>query len=335
MVGPMLRFLAVTLLFAVTILFALSLPAAQFPQARISNGTVDAVLYLPDGDRGYYRGTRFDWSGVIASIKYKGHEFVGQWFDKYDPKLHDAILGPVEEFRTGDSALGYDEAKPGDSFIRIGVGGVERANAGPYQTFETYNIVNPGKWIIRPRRDSIDFVHELKDGSGYAYVYKKTVRLPGSKPEMVIEHELQNTGKKVIDTTQYNHNFFVFDGMFSGPGTEVKFAFEPQAKRDLKGLVEIKGKDLVYLKQMDKGESVFTEIEGFDESADDYDLRIEHAKAGTGVRINGDQPIAKLNFWSIRTTVCPEPFVAMRLEPGQKKKWEYTYTFYTLDEATK
>jgi hypothetical protein len=28
------------------------------------------------------------------------HQFVGHWFEHYDPKLHDAIVGPVEEFRT-------------------------------------------------------------------------------------------------------------------------------------------------------------------------------------------------------------------------------------------
>ena len=41
---------------------------AQFPQAEISNGQIHAKLYLPDPQKGYYRATRFDWSGVISSL---------------------------------------------------------------------------------------------------------------------------------------------------------------------------------------------------------------------------------------------------------------------------
>ena len=40
------------------------LAAPQFPQAELSNSSIRATLYLPDAQSGYYRGTRFDWSGV-------------------------------------------------------------------------------------------------------------------------------------------------------------------------------------------------------------------------------------------------------------------------------
>src|SRR6187549_2635799 len=71
--------------------------AADAPEASISNGIIEARLYLPDAQNGYYRGTRFDWSGVIYSLRYQGHEYFGTWFERYDPKTHDAITGPVEE----------------------------------------------------------------------------------------------------------------------------------------------------------------------------------------------------------------------------------------------
>src|ERR1051326_9034710 len=111
-------------------------PPADPPQAEITNGQIRVKLYLPDTRNGYYRGTRFDWSGVIASLEYKGHNYYGPWFDKVDPSVHDyryagneiiastcsAISGPVEEFQTAESALGWQEAKPGGTFIKIGVG---------------------------------------------------------------------------------------------------------------------------------------------------------------------------------------------------------------------
>src|SRR5882757_8273928 len=51
--------------------------AAEFPQAKISNGQITAKIYLPDAKNGYYRSTRFDWSGAVYSLQYKGHDFYG------------------------------------------------------------------------------------------------------------------------------------------------------------------------------------------------------------------------------------------------------------------
>ena len=45
--------------------------------------------------------------------------------------------------------------------------------------------------------------------------------------------------------------------------------------------------------------------------------------------INGDRPIVKQIFWSIRTTACPEPYIQLRAEPGREEKWTITYDFFT------
>ena len=41
-----------------------------YPEAEITNGILTARMYLPDAERGYYRSTRFDWSGAIYSLQY-------------------------------------------------------------------------------------------------------------------------------------------------------------------------------------------------------------------------------------------------------------------------
>ena len=304
--------------------------APPYPEAEITNGVMRAKLLLPDPQRGYYRGTRFDWSGAISSLTWQGHEYFGQWFPKYDPKIHDAIMGPVEEYRTGDAGLGYDEAKSGDTFVRIGVGVVRKPEEKQYRTFFTYDIVDPGKWTVRTKKDRVEFIHELTDGKGYAYRYTKVVRLTKGKPEMVIEHTLANKGKRPIETAQYNHNFFMIDKRPTGPEFTVRFPFDLKATRNLQGLAEIRGKDLVYLKELQKGQSVFTELQGFGATASDYDIRIENAKAKAGVRIRGDQPLSKVVFWSISTTLCPEPYINLRAEPGKKVQWQFVYDFYEL-----
>jgi hypothetical protein len=317
---------------AFILLCALPFPiaASDPPQSRISNGSIDAKLYLPDSESGYYRGTRFDWSGVIPSLRYKGHEYFGQWFERYDPKTHDAIAGPVEEFLTRDAGLGYQDAKPGGSFIRIGVGVVRKPDEPAYQRFNTYEIVNPGRRSIRKGRDWIEFTHELSSDTGYAYVYKKTVRLAKGKPVLTLEHTLRNTGRLAIETSVYDHNFFVIDGQPTGPESVVRFPFEARATKSLQDLAEVRAGQLVYLKELAKGQSVFTELEGFGSTAQDYDIRLENKTAGAGVRIIGDRPIAKLVFWSIRTTFCPEPYIDLKIEPGSESAWKITYEFYTL-----
>jgi hypothetical protein len=115
-------------------------PFADSPQAEITNGQVRVKLYLPDAKKGFYRATRFDWSGVVASLVFGGHEYYGRWFDRVDPNIHDfgyeghgvvaspcaAITGPVEEFQTNGTALGWNEAEIGGNFIKIGVGVLRR-----------------------------------------------------------------------------------------------------------------------------------------------------------------------------------------------------------------
>jgi hypothetical protein len=314
--------------YLLTALLCWGAAAAEIPSAQISNGLIQAKFYLPDAETGYYRGTRFEWSGVIESLRYAGHEYFGQWFEKYDPKIHDAIMGPVEEFRTEGGGLGYTEAKAGGTFIRIGVGAVRKPDEPAYRTFGTYDIVNPGKWNVRKGGDWIEFTHELKDDSGYAYVYRKTVRLVKGKPGMRIEHSLKNTGRRAIETLQYNHNFFTIDRQTTGPDITVKFPFDLSPKADFKGLAEVRGGELVYLRQLEKGQSVFSQFEGYGKTAKDYDVRIENRKTGAGVRIVGDQPLARVVFWSIHTTVCPEPYIAIQAEPGREFRWNIDYSFY-------
>jgi len=313
-------------------LTASALRAAEPPHARISNGVIRARLYMPDAADGYYRATRFDWSGVIASLEFQGHNYFGVWFPRYDPKQHDAITGPVEEYRTGDSGLGYAEAKVGGTFIRIGVGLLKKPEEARFGQFETYEIVDHGKWSTKVSAGAVEFTHELADpSSGYAYRYKKTVRLAKNEPRMIIEHSLKNTGAKTIETNVYNHGFFTIDGTPSGPDMAVIFPFDVKALADLHGLAEVRGKELAYLRELQPGgESVHTQLAGFGDTSRDFDFRVENRKTGAGVHVTGDYPLWKIDFWSIRTTVCPEEYIDMKIDPGKESRWSITYDFYVM-----
>jgi hypothetical protein len=319
-------------LFAFLAAFAASLAAyaQDFPNAEIGNGLIQAKLYLPDPVKGYYRATRFDWSGVIYSLQYKGHEYFGQWVAKPDPLLHESITGPAESFDTSGGGPGYADAKPGDTFIRIGVGVVEKPEEASFSPFRTYKVLDAGIWKVKKGKDWIEFSQTLRDKSGYAYVYTKRISLIHRKPQLVISHTLKNIGSKVIETTQFNHNFFMIDHLPSGPGITVRFPFELRVVRDFRGFLEARGRELVFLKGFEGQQSTQSLLEGFGPNAKDYEFAIENQNAGAGVRVTGDRPIVRLNFWTRKETVCPEPFVQMRIPPGKAEKWELRYEFYTL-----
>jgi hypothetical protein len=294
------------------------------PQATISNSRVRAQLHLPDAQSGYYRGTRFDWSGVISSLEWNGHSYFGQWFPRYDPKLHDAITGPVEEF----DSLGYGEAKPGESFVRIGVGAVRKPAEPAYRRFATYDIADPGTWSVRRSSDRVEFLHTLKDTGGYAYEYRKIVRLKDNT--LVLEHRLKNTGRKPIATSVYNHDFFMLDNQPTGPDFVISFPFAITAVAPLNGAAEVRGKDFVYLKELQTGQTVQTQLTGFGPTAKDYDIRLENRKTGAGVRQTSDRPISRFNLWSIRSNISPEAYIDLKIAPGQASSWRISYEFYQV-----
>lgn len=302
---------------------------SQFPQTEITNGIMSACIYLPDPVNGYYRGTRFDWSGINAEIKYNDHSFAGQWFEKYDPFLHDAVMGPVEAF----APLGFEESSPGGHFTIIGVGVLQKQDSN-YSPYRLYKIINAGKWKVDRKYNRVQFVQELRD-SGYSYEYKKTERLSKGKPEMVLIHKLKNTGHRLLETMVYDHNFFLVDGQPTGTPFEIIFSFPLKEKKEGRGLgemISIKSNRIVVNRPFLKNEQAYTVLEGYGQTANDYDIRIENHKTGAGIHITANRPISKLVFWACSTILCPEPYIHLKIKPGETATWKISYQFYTCQK---
>jgi hypothetical protein len=321
--------------------------ATDFPTAEITNGQIRAVVYLPDTKNGYYRATRFDWSGVVSSLQYQGHDYYGRWFQATDPRVHDfvykgpdivaspctAITGPVDEF----APLGWEEARPGGTFTKIGVGVLRKPDDSQYDNYRLYEIVDSGKWTVKTGRQSIEFTQEVADSSsGYGYSYRKSLRLASGRPEMVLEHRLSNVGTRAIRTSVYNHNFLVLDGQPPGPGLVITVPFRIQTWRPPdQELAEIRGNQIVYLKMLEDQEVVTTSLGGFSDSPQDNEIRIENSRLGAGMKITGDRPLSSESLWSIRTVVAMEPFVSVAVEPAKEFTWKSTYSYYTLPASAK
>jgi hypothetical protein len=331
----------------VAMMIAVPLNAAPVPNpgppaTTIASSDLKVQVYLPDLKNGYYRGTRFDWSGVVSSLQYKNHSFFGPWFQRWDPAVHDfiydgndivagtcsAISGPVEEF----GPVGYEEAKPNQTFLKIGVGALRKADDTKYDNYRTYEIANPGTWTIEKGADRISFIQKLEGADGYGYLYTKTFRLVAGRPRMIIEHHLKNIGQLAIKTTVYDHNFLVMDRRGPQAGTTLSFPFavDGGSKPLLPELAEIKGHQITYNKTLEGKDVVASPVQGFSNNAKDYDVRVESRATGTGVKITGDQPMMRMGLWSIRSVLSIEPFIEISIKPGQEMTWNLTYDFYLL-----
>src|SRR4051812_13067012 len=124
-------------LILLSLAFAFFGQSADPPEATISNRDLRVALYVPDVENGFYKGARFDWSGMIRTVELGEHRFYGLWFSKVDPAVRDvsykddqilvsvntAAVGPAEGFQT---PLGFATAKPGSTFVKIGVGALEK-----------------------------------------------------------------------------------------------------------------------------------------------------------------------------------------------------------------
>ncbi len=299
----------------------------NYPQSEISNSQVRMKLYLPDKDKGYYRATRFDWSGIIASLEWKGHRFFGQWKTTHDPLFHEDLSGPAEA--SVMPGLGYDQAPVGGTFIRLGVGVLEKPDEKEYQWDHTYKIVDPGTWEVTKGNDWIKFTQIIKDHNGFGYIYSKTITLTGDPPGFVISHNLRNTGEKNMLIDQFNHNFFMIDGVRTGKDFIIKFPYSISTVNDLKGIVRISRKELSFAGNLDTG-TVWLELKGYSDKPEDHNITVMNMKEKVGVNCQVDKPVYRQVFWACPTTLCPENFILLNIGPGKEESWNSTYKLIDL-----
>src|SRR5215470_16769795 len=169
----------------ILVLLVLAVPvraADDYPSVVIKNEELKFTLYEADDTKGFYRGTRFDHAGVFGNIEFAGHKIFGPWKDKHDPTNFDDIVGPCEEFGN-QKPLGYDDAKVGETFLKIGVGELEKPKEEKYSFANKYKIVKPVV-LKRDRREprTPGLEHQnwqswetSQKANGYEYEYQKSV----------------------------------------------------------------------------------------------------------------------------------------------------------------
>jgi hypothetical protein len=289
------------------------------PQALISNSQLRATVCLPDAQIGFYRGTRFDWSGIVASLEFRDHQYYGAWYTKFAPTVHDfayegkdilagaqsAVTGPAEEF---PQPQGYDRASVGETFVKVGVGVLRKTDDSPYSCYRDYEMVDAGTWSVRPTARSVEFQQDVADArAGYGYRYRKTLSVSPTRPQLMIEHRLWNTGRRPIECEQYNHNFLTLDHAPVSTDFVLTFPFRIRAP-SAPDIASIRGHQIGFVRTLANQDVASFPIAGFGSDARDYDIGIENRKIGAGLRMTGSRPMTRLALWSIRSVLSIEPY---------------------------
>jgi hypothetical protein len=301
---------------------------SKYAEAEFQNQFLKARLYLPDAQRGYYRGTRFDWAGLISRVDYDHHSFFCEFKQEHDPFNHDDICGTAEEFDIDSPPPGFVEAKPGDPFMKIGVGVLERPDGGDYAFWKRYKIRTPGTWKIERSPDKVIFQQNLQGPNGWVYDYTKTLEAPAGSPILRITRRLKNTGSQTIKTDHYGHNFSRIDNLPAGTNYSLEFRFTPLLTADSRAqdCVAVKGQSLVFTTNPPPEVAIWVRLEGF-QKPEDNEIRMVNHQTGAAMTITTDQPLVKLVFYSSGGVLCPEPFVRLVIPPGVTREWTTTYRF--------
>jgi hypothetical protein len=305
----------------------------KYPQKVLDNGMLKLTIALPDAQKGFYRSTRFDWSGMVVRAEYAGHTFFDNWKPGHQPDNFEDTTGPAEEYGS-PLPLGYAEAKPGEVFVKIGVGQLQKGNEPSYRFWEPYRIVKAGTWKVTSGPGWIEFRQQLDGPRGLGYAYIKRVELKKGQPAFAIVHTLENTGRRPLITNQYCHNFLRIDGESVGPSYSVRLPFTPRPKegRRIEGPIVVKGHEISLGRPIGKGQSFYGEFVGAGKEPRHHSIIVENHQTGAGVDIQSTLALAELHFWGMQNTICPEPFIELNIPSGKKKIWTTTYRFFVSDQ---
>ncbi|MGR5143046.1 hypothetical protein ACQKPX_15325 [Photobacterium sp. DNB23_23_1] len=302
-------------------LVSVGMSADSFPEARLANDAVEMAIYLPDTEKGSYRSVRFDWSGLIHSLKFEGVEYFGRWRSEpvHDPELHFSVNGPAQIFDN----LGYGES---DTFVRIGIGVLKKpVNEKRFNFTNPYQIVDHGKWQVTTQDSSVEFIHTLQADNGYGYLYQKTISL--NEQGFTMSHRLNNTGEKAIETTVFNHHFFVIDDHNVDEQYQVSFPFMPK-KSNSEPRIQLQNDSLKILEPIQDDNRLYVPLTGFTNTPDDHQFRIHHHGLNRGIDIQVDQPLNRLVVWANDRALSPENFIEINVPVGQSFSWTAEYRVY-------
>ena len=338
------------------------------------NGDLSVVVYLPYGlkpdEHTFYYSSRFDHGSMIGSIKYKDHVLFDArtWRQPHNTNWPESGIGLAAEFGVGDDGafcyfqcgwqaaesvtngvLGYQQAKLGESFLKIGVGELVKGtcpicdSAEDYRFNSPYLFAQPPEWKITGMSDSqVKLEHQAlmtdKDHVQYGYKLDKNIELRGNYLD--VTSTLTNLGQQPFSTAWYSHNFFTCDGSAVGPGYEANLFLQDMQGTPLyeepgtwswstpiKQYARVKGRtDSVNVnvwRDVDPGVRIKAEFLNDGQTKGGFMIRACDTQITSTLHSDEDlrTQMYAYGLYLERGTFSPEPQILIHLEPGESKSW--------------
>jgi hypothetical protein len=290
----------------------------------LKNKKLEIQIDLPQTN---YNFSRFDWSGKIVSVKYKGITVSGA--EKLNNEDENKSgKGFYNEFGI-NSAIGYDDIKEGDWFHKIGVGLLKK-DSGEYLFSRKYEI-QPAAFNVTVKSDKIIISCKSQIANGYAYEYKKEIALV--EGGFIVRYHLKNTGAKTIVTSEYDHNFIAVNDEFISSNYILKFPFyvKPQLFEvtvNPEGKVEIGQKEITFNGTPNE-QFFFSNLSGGENIEANWE--IVNTKSKIGISETGSFKTNKVNLWGWKHVISPELFFDISVEPGKEIEWSRTYKIFEIN----
>ena len=289
----------------------------------LNNNDLEIKIDLPHEN---YKSSRFDWTGKIVDIKFKNVKLAGIENLNYQNKN---LIGKglYNEFGI-DSALGFEEAKIGEWFHKIGVGLLKKTNSN--YAFDTAYEIAPATFRISTSKNSVLIDCISPTANGYSYELQKEILLEDNS--FSVSYRLTNTGIKKIKTDEYVHNFLNINNDLIGKNYYLHFPFELKPKLFTETVnpdeaVTIKENKVSFNLTPNK-QFFFSNLSGG--KSVDAVWELTNLKAKIGIREKNSFQTKKVNLWGWKHVISPELFFDIKVEPGKSLAWTRNYELFQI-----
>tara|TARA_B100000767_G_scaffold6252_2_gene6060 strand:+ start:7087 stop:7974 length:888 start_codon:yes stop_codon:yes gene_type:complete len=290
----------------------------------IKNNTLEVAIDFPLEN---YKGSRFDWSGKISSVKFKSLPLT-TIEDTGSKDVNFLGKGLYNEFGIA-SPIGFEETPMGGWFHKIGVGLLKKEHKD--YLFHRNHLIKPASFDVNYENQKIIIICKSENVNGYSYILKKEITV--SENSLIIDYSLHNTGEKRIITDEYVHNFMAINNTLIGKDYELKFPFPLNPSLfdetvNSENKVEIGLYNITFNKTPEK-QFFFSNLTGGKELQAEWILT--NLKANVGIKEIGSFKTEKINVWGWKHVISPELFFKISVDPKKTIEWSRKFEVFKIN----
>ena len=278
----------------------------------IRNNRLTVSIAKPDK---YDFTQRFDRHGFITQVTLDGKDS----FCTKEPEGCTNGVGICNEFNM-TNPIGYDEAKPGDKFLKLGVGLLTRKDENPYEFWGKYEV-EPSVYKCEWKEDKVSFQVKPTLCNGYEVLLNKEITLKDNC--INIKYSLENLGEKPVSIEEYCHNFLRFNDYKVCDDYQLYLPYKVQPIEKTEGIV-INDEGITWNSDISDGFYMKTSL--LDKSYYRA-FELKHGPSGLSIIEEDDFYATRFALWGTKDIISPEVFISFTILPGEIKSFSRSFKF--------